>query len=221
MMSHCTASLKLTPWHEGTFASSVIYSPPPTSPLSPSLPSSCLQTLRPLPPSRSCLKMRNDIDFIVKQDSFFSCSPGTVRKRGREKMEHRKGKSQLCQVSLRQLELFCLWPAAPVENGSVLHYGNRNVTHLWGNAAVSMRLNPLGQGRQKASPVNVSVRSQPDPVRRAESWSAQICWGDETQLDKQKLLFEINQNWEFNSENEVKIAWMLNLDYFVLSKYFF
>lgn len=39
MMSHCLASLKLTRWHEGTFASSVMYSPPQPHPR----PSSCLQ----------------------------------------------------------------------------------------------------------------------------------------------------------------------------------
>lgn len=87
MVSHCTASLKLTPWHEGTFASAVIYSPPRPPPLTASPLSSLVSNpLTLLPPSRSCLK--NDIHyFIVKQQSFFSRSPGTRRQGKREENE--------------------------------------------------------------------------------------------------------------------------------------
>lgn len=66
MMSHCTASLKLTPWHEGTFASAVIYSPQPVP-----FPSLLLSlTLFLFPPSRSCLKMTFIILSLNRSRSF-------------------------------------------------------------------------------------------------------------------------------------------------------
>lgn len=145
MMSHCTASLKLTPWHEGTFASSVIYSPPqlPPFPLPfPPLVSNVLST-----PSLSLLP-QNDIHyFIVKQESFFSCSPGTKWKGRGENMRHQKAKSQLGQVSRRQLELFSLWPGALVENGGVLHCGGRNVTESLGKYSCMYEADPAGSGQ--------------------------------------------------------------------------
>lgn len=108
MMSHWMASFKLTPWHEGTFASSVIYLPPQLPP--PPIPFlfSCLSpSISSLPLS---LLPQNDIHyFIVKQESFFSCSPGTKR----EKIKDRKAKSLLGQVLWYQLELYSLWPGGP------------------------------------------------------------------------------------------------------------
>lgn len=93
MMSHCTASLKLTPWHEGTFASSVIYSPPQRPPFPLFLPS---LVSNPLCPHFLSRLPQNDIHyFFVKQASFFSCSPGPKRKGRGKKMRHRKAKSRL------------------------------------------------------------------------------------------------------------------------------
>lgn len=149
MVSHCTASLKLTPWHEGTFASPVIYSPPQLPPTPTPLPSSYVQhslTLTLSPPSFSLLP-QNDIHyFIVKQESFFSCSPGTKRQGNGGKMKHPQAKSQLGKVSRWQLELFSLWPGAPVENGSVLHYGSSNVTDSLGKYSCMYEALAAGSG---------------------------------------------------------------------------
>lgn len=158
MVSHCTASLKLTPWHEGTFASSVIYSPPQLPPTFP-FPSLLLcPTLSPSPPSLSLLP-QNDIHyFIVKQESFFSCSPGTKRQGKGEKMRHRQAKSQLGQVSRWQLELFSLWPGAPVENGSVLHCGGSNVTDSLGKYSCLYEAQAAGSGREGRDCLSESLR---------------------------------------------------------------
>lgn len=135
MMSHCTASLKLTPWHEGTFASSVIYSPPQLPPFP--LPFTPLVS-NPLSPSSLSLLPQNDIHyFIVRQESFFSCSLGTKRKGKGEKKRRRQAKSQLGQVSQWQLVLFSLWPGAPVESSSVLQcyrVSGEIQLHVWGTA---------------------------------------------------------------------------------------
>lgn len=152
MMSHCTASLKLTPWHEGTFASSVIYSPPQLPPFPP-LVSNLLS-----PPSLSLLP-QNDIHyFIVKQESFFSCSPGTKWKEegriwGHRRPNHSSARfrggnwsSSLCDPGpLLKMAVCCTVEAGMRQN-------------LWGNTAACMRRTLLGQDRGKGLSVGVSAR---------------------------------------------------------------
>ena len=142
MMSHCTASLKLTPWHEGTFASAVIYSPPACPLPFPPLVSNPFSL-----PSLSFLP-QNDIHyFIVKQESFFSCSQGTKRKGKAQKMRHQQASSARlhgCNWSASLCDL-----GAPVETGSVQLCGSSNVANSLGKYSYMYEAQSTGSGRQE------------------------------------------------------------------------
>lgn len=151
MVSHCTASLKLTPWHEGTFASPVIYSPPqlPPNPNPPSLllcPTlSHSLSLSLLPHSRSCLKMTFIILSLSRSHSFPAAQElrdkETGRKWGTDRPNHSSARfhggnwsSSLCDPGpLLKMAVCCTMGAAMLQT-------------LWGNTAACMRHWLLGQG---------------------------------------------------------------------------
>lgn len=145
MVSHCTASLKLTPWHEGTFASSVIYSPPP-----PSLPSSCVNP--PLSLSSLPLAPASKMTFIILSLSRSHSFPAARELRDEEKGRKRgalgpnhssagchggNGSSSLCDPRpLLKMAASCTVEAAALPT-------------LWGNTAACMRHRLLGaSGRE-------------------------------------------------------------------------
>lgn len=167
MVSHCTASLKLTPWHEGTFASAVIYSPPPATPPPLSSPPHLL-TPNPLPSSLPLTgRLKNDIHyFIVKQQSFFSCSPGTGEDKEKRKAGGRKWGTNGPNHSPARFFFFLFFfffrqgnwrsslcdPAGPCWKWlRVPPQKRRRSPALWGNTAACARCRLLGQSRKGRS----------------------------------------------------------------------
>lgn len=142
MMSHCTASFKLTPWHEGTFASSVIYSLP-NFPLP--LPFTCFW------PSISSLAFTpaSKMTFIIlslSRSHSFPVAQGLMENRRKSSTE--KGKMPLSQVLQRQLKL-SYWPTALAENGSLLQCGERNVTESLGKCSCTYEAEFAGSGQKE------------------------------------------------------------------------
>lgn len=139
MMSHCMASLKLTPWHEGTFACSVLHSPPQLSPFSLPFP------LFLLPPSHCCLKMTFIILLLNRTHSFPAARELREKEKGRkwgtDRPNHSSARfhsgnwsSSLCDLgSLLKMAVRCSVEAAMLQT-------------LRGNTAACMRHSLLGQG---------------------------------------------------------------------------
>lgn len=171
MVSHCTASLKLTPWHEGTFASAVIYSPPRPPP------SYCFASLlscvQPSHPPSSLLAPASKMTFIILSLSSSHSFPAAQELGDKEKgkkMRHRRAKSQLGRVPPRQLELFSLWPAAPVENGSVFHCGGSDVTDSLGKYSCTYEAQAAGSERGGKGIVCQSPCEDSDQLQSQTAW---------------------------------------------------
>ena len=145
MMSHCSASLKLTPWHEGTFASSVIYSPPLLPPLFP-FPSLLLSlTLVLLPPSRSCLKMSFIILSLSRSHSFPAARELREKEKGRKWGTDRPNHSSARFHGGNWSSSLCD-PGPPLKMAACCAVQAAMLQTLWGNTAARTRRSPLGQG---------------------------------------------------------------------------
>lgn len=158
MMSHCTASLKLTPWHEGTFSSSVIYSPPFPFPL----------VYNPL--FRSCLKMIFIILWLSRSHSFPALQ------------ELRKGETEVPegQISARpgftwQLELPSSWPTARCKM-SMWRCGDRNVTDSLGKYSFMYEAEPAGSGQRDKIVSEDSHQHQKQTGSRLNSLTDMLGW---------------------------------------------
>ena len=157
------ASLKLTPWHEGTFASSVIYSPPPP-PASP-------HVLLPCPPLVSnpvSLLPQIDIHYlIVKQESFFSCSPGTQKNGGGEnKIQYSKTQPQVGLVSQGGNLSSSLVTLGPGWKWQCVALWRHECDGVSGEIQLHERPGLLGQDRETGLSVRISTCSN---QRRTES----------------------------------------------------
>lgn len=113
----------------------------------------------PLPPSLSLLP-QNDIHyFIVKQESFFSCSPGTSETRKTGENEAPTG-----QITARPGFTVAIGALLFVTRGPLLKMAVRCAVEaamllgLWGNTAACMRHRLLGQGRREADRLSGSRR---------------------------------------------------------------
>lgn len=148
MVSHCTASLKLTPWHEGTFANAVIYSPPPNPHSHPPPPPRPCTTLSP-PPSLS--PAASKLTFIILSLSSSHSFPaaqelGKTRKRGKKarggagkwgtnRPNHSPARFFPLSSSPSAMAIGALLfvtPQAPVENGRSFHCKGSSVSRLSG-----------------------------------------------------------------------------------------